>query len=269
MPRTQVNDIQLNYEIHGQGEPLVLIAGIGVGLWVWFKQVPSFSRKFQTIVFDNRGAGQSDKPAYPYSARMMADDVAGLLKALRIERAHILGVSLGGFIAQEFVLAYPQMTRSLMLGCTSFGGPHHVAPSPETLMALASLEGLNTEERARRNLHLGFSPDYITTRADEVEKIIQMYLANPIPPFAYINQLQAAISFNTEPRMSEVAVPTLVITGDQDKLVPSENSRNLAAKILNAKLAMIEGAGHSVFIERAEEFNRTVIEFLETVNTVA
>jgi pimeloyl-ACP methyl ester carboxylesterase len=265
MPKAQVNDIQLNYEIHGEGEPLVLIAGIGVGLWVWFKQVPAFSQKFQTIVFDNRGAGQSDKPAYPYSARMMADDVAGLLKSLRIERAHIVGVSLGGFIAQEFALAYPQMTRSLILGCTSFGGPNHVAPSQETLMALASLEGLNTEERARRNLHLGFSPHYITTHADEVERIIQMYLANPIPPFAYLNQLQAAINFNTESRVSEITVPTLVITGDQDQLVPAENSRNLAVKIPNANLVMIEGAGHSVFIERAEEFNQAVIEFLTTV----
>jgi len=263
MPKAQVNDIQINYDIHGEGEPLVLIGGFAVGLWMWFKQVPVFLQKFQTIVFDNRGAGQSDKPEARYTVRVMADDVAGLLGVLGLDRAHILGASLGGFIAQEFALAYPQMTRSLILGCTSFGGPNHVAPSDEILMAVSGMEGLGTEERARRNLSFYFSSHYAKQHPDEVENVIQMYLENPTPEHAYLNQVIAAMAFNTEARVGSITAPTLVMTGDQDAFVPPQNARNLADTIPSAKLVMVQGAGHAVFIEQADEFNRIVIEFLE------
>jgi pimeloyl-ACP methyl ester carboxylesterase len=263
MPKIQVNDIELNYEILGEGEPLVLIAGFAVGLWIWFNQVPIFSQKFQTIALDNRGAGQSDKPENRYTVRMMAEDVAGLLAGLGISRAHILGASLGGFIAQALAIAYPQMVRSLVLCCTSFGGPNYVAPPDETLMALSGMEGLNTEERARQNLSYFFSPQYTNEHPDEVEKAIQMYLDNPIPEHSYLNQMLAAMAFDVEAHVSSITARTLVMAGDQDEFVPPENSRLLAERIPNAKLVMIEGAGHAVFIEQADEFNRAVIRFLE------
>lgn len=266
MPKTRVDDIELYYEIHGRGEPLVLIAGLGVGSWVWFKQVPTLAEKFQTIVFDNRGAGRSDKPAGPYTIARMADDVAGLLRALGVERAHVLGASMGGFIAQELALSHPRMTRRLILACTSFGGRHHVPPSQEVLQAMGSLDGLNTEERARQHIHLAFSSSYIREHPEELERAIQLRLANPIPEHAYLGQLQAAIGFDAEARVSSIQAPTLVITGDQDMMVPAENSRRLAARIPGAKLVIIEGAGHSVFIERADTFNRAVIEFLEAAD---
>ncbi|MBI3952168.1 MAG: alpha/beta fold hydrolase [Acidobacteria bacterium] len=265
MPKVQVNDIQINYEIHGEGEPLVLIGGFGVGLWIWFKQLPVFSQKFQTIVFDNRGAGLSDKPEARHTVRTMTDDGAGLLSALSIDRAHILGASLGGFIAQEFALAYPQMTRSLILCCTGFGGPNYVLPPEEVLAAMSGMEVLNTEERARRNLSLFFSPDYADQHPDEAEKLIQRYLASPMPEHSYLNQLIAAMAFDSEARVSSITAPTLVVTGDQDLFVPPENSRNLANLIPNAKLVVIEGAGHGVFMEQTDEFNRVVLQFLESV----
>lgn len=129
MPKIQVGDIQLNYQIYGEGEPLVLIPGFRTGLWLWFKQVETFARKYRTIVFDPRGIGESDPLSGPVSVRSLADDLAGLLTALALEHAHILGASFGGFVAQEFAIAYPQMTRSLTHCCTSFGGPRHLLPS--------------------------------------------------------------------------------------------------------------------------------------------
>jgi len=263
MPKIQAGDIELYYEEHGAGYALVLIPGFSNGLWIWLKQIPAFSQKFRTITFDPRGIARSAAPDQPISTRMIADDVAALLAALKIERAHILGASFGGFVAQEFALGYPEITRSLILCCTSFGGPRHVPPPMATLQAIASTKGLNSDERVRENLLLAFSQKYLEENREEVEQLIALRAANYVPEYAYTRQLQAAIAFNTEERVKEIKAPTLVITGDEDIIVPSENSRNLAAKIPNARLVIIKEGSHTFFIERAEEFNRAVTEFIE------
>lgn len=263
MPKIRTGDVELYYEESGEGAPLVLIPGFGNGLWIWFKQIEAFSRHFRAITFDPRGISRSEAKDLPVSIRMIADDVAALLEALALESAHILGASFGGFVAQEFALAYPQMLRRLILCCTSYGGPSHVPPPLTTLQAIASTKGLNTERRVRENLLLAFSPGYLEENQSEVEHVIELRERNPVPEHAYLHQLQAAILFDAEARVSEIRAPTLIITGDEDIIVPFENSRNLAARIPSAKLAVIEGGSHTFFIERADEFNRAVIEFLK------
>ncbi|MGH9941772.1 MAG: alpha/beta fold hydrolase [Pyrinomonadaceae bacterium] len=259
MPYAQVNGIQLYYELHGEGEPLVLIPGFGTGRWLWFKQADAFADQFRTIVFDPRGVGNSEEADGQLTIRAMADDVAGLLSALGIERAHVLGVSFGGFVAQEFALSYPQAVRRLVLCCTSLGGARHL--SARALQAVASTRNLNSEERTRRNLLKSFSPKFVTERPEEVGKVIGLRLRNPVSDQTHIGQLQAAAAFDAEARISRIEAPTLVITGDEDAIVTAGNARPLAARIARAKLLVIEGAGHLVFIERAEEFNRSVVEF--------
>src|SRR6516162_8207183 len=124
MPHVKVGDIQIYYEIHGTGaQTLTLIRGLGADLSTWFPQIPEFSKYFKTVLFDNRGAGRTDKPDAPYSMRQMADDTNGLLEALDIRRTALLGMSMGGAIAQEFAINYPEKLSSLVLVCTSFGGP--------------------------------------------------------------------------------------------------------------------------------------------------
>jgi pimeloyl-ACP methyl ester carboxylesterase len=264
MPKIQTGEIELYYEEHGGGEPLVLVPGFSNGLWIWFKQIPALAQKFRVIVFDPRGIARSAAPDEPISIRLIADDVAALLRALGIESAHILGASFGGFVAQEFALAYPQLTRSLILCCTSFGGSHHVPPPLATLQAIASTKGLNTEDRVRENLLLAFSQKYLAENSEEVERVIALRAANAVPDYSYQHQLQAAIVFNTEARVSEIKAPTLVLTGDDDIIVPSVNSENLAASIPGARLHIIAGGSHTFFIERAEEFNKIVAEFIES-----
>jgi pimeloyl-ACP methyl ester carboxylesterase len=264
MPKIQTGEIELYYEEHGAGEPLVLIPGFSNGLWIWFKQIPALAQKFRVIAFDPRGIARSAAPDEPISIRLIADDIAALLRALAVERAHILGASFGGFVAQEFALAYPQMTHSLILCCTSFGGPGHVPPPLLTLQAIASTKGLNTEDRVRENLLLAFSKNYLEKNAEEVERVISLRAANTVPGYSYQHQLQAAIAFDTEARVSDIRAPTLVLTGDEDIIVPSVNSQNLAARIPGARLHVIEGGSHTFFIERAEEFNRAVTEFIES-----
>jgi pimeloyl-ACP methyl ester carboxylesterase len=267
MPKVQVGNVGLYYEEHGAGEPLVLVPGFGTGLWIWYRQIPSLAEHFRVIAFDPRGVARSDKPDEPIRMRGYADDVAALLEALNVERAHVLGASFGGFVAQEFTLAQPSRTRSLVLCCTSFGGPRHCPPAPETLRAIASTKGLNTEERVRENLLLAFSPAFVSEQPEEVERVIALRAENDVPEYAYLRQLQAAMAFDAEARVEGISAPTLVITGDADVIVPHENSANLAARIPGAKLRVIEGGSHTFFIERPEEFNSAVIEFIKSLDT--
>jgi pimeloyl-ACP methyl ester carboxylesterase len=264
MPKIPVSDIQLYFEEHGQVDPLILIPGFAAGAWIWFKQVEPLSRKFRVITFDPRGIGQSDYSEGSATIRLMADDVAALLRGLKIERAHILGASFGGFVAQELALAYPEMTCTLLLCCTSFGGPKHVAPSVETLMALASTNGFNTEERIRRSFLPAFSPEFAREQPDEIENVVKLRLANPVNESAYRGQFAAAMGFNAEFRVPEIKTPTLVISGDADAIVPVQNSHNLAAQIPKAQLKIVGGGSHAFFIERPDEFNRIVSEFIQS-----
>jgi pimeloyl-ACP methyl ester carboxylesterase len=266
MPLLKVRDTQLYYELHGEGEPLILIPGFGTGLWIWFKQVPGLAEHFRVITFDPRGIARSEGGDNFASMAMLAEDVKELLHTLDIERAHIVGASFGGFVAQEFALAYPQMTDALVLCCTSFGGAAHIPPTAETLLALASTKGLNTAERVRENLLLAFSPEYIEAAPKEIEHVIELREANFVPEHVYLNQLQAAVGFDASARVREINTRTLVITGDADIIVPMGNSRNLASRIPQAELRVISGGSHTFFIEKAEEFNQAVVEFIVKTN---
>jgi len=264
VPKVSVNGLNLFYEIEGDGEPVVLIPGFAAGRWIWFKQTADLSRHFRVIVFDPRGVSASDKPEGSQSIGLLADDVAHLLQTIGVESAHIVGASFGGFVAQEFALKYPSMTQKLVLCCTSFGGPNHVVPALETLAALASTKGLNSEDRMRANLLLAFTPEYVQTQVTEVDRIVHLRATNEVPEHVYLSQLQAAMSFNAESRVERIASPTLVLSGDADVIVPVQNSRNLATKIPGAQLRIIDGGSHTFFIEQAREFNHIVTEFLAT-----
>jgi pimeloyl-ACP methyl ester carboxylesterase len=262
MPQLSLADVDLHYEVYGKGEPVVLIPGLAGGAWMWSRHVAPLATKFRVVTFDPRGIGQSSFGSGPLTIPLLADDIAALLDRLRIKQAHILGASFGGFVAQEFALAYPGATRTLSLCCTSFGGPNHVAPSMETLMAIVSTNGFNTEDSIRRNLLPAFSPDFVRNHPDEIEEVIKLRMANPVVEEAYRSQLTAAVAFNAESRVCAIKAPTLVLSGDADVIVPAQNSRNLAAKIPGAALRLIEGGSHLFFIEQPAEFDRIVVEFL-------
>ena len=229
MPRISVNGLKLFYETEGSGEPVVLIPGFASGRAIWSMQTPALAQNFRVISFDPRGISASDKPEGPQSIGLLADDLAHLLQTLGISAAHVVGVSFGGFVAQEFALRYPWMTKKLVLCCTSFGGPNHVLPAADTLKAFASSDWVDSDE---------------------------------VPEHVYRSQLEAAAGFDVESRIARIASPTLVLSGDADAIVPVQNSRNLAAKIPGAELRIIEGGSHTFFIERANEFNQNIIEFL-------
>lgn len=263
MPEVKVGDARLYYEVRGGGEPLVLIPGYGMGGRMWFRQTEALARHFRTVVFDPRGVGRSGwADGFITSAATLAADVAGLLRGLGVERAHVLGASFGGFVAQEFALAYPEMTGCLILCCTSAGGARHLAPAESVARALSSPGGLNTAERARKSLLLSFSTRFLEERAEVVEEFISLRLASHVSDEVFLGQLRAAVSFDAGERVRGITAPTLVITGDADAVVPADNSRRLAAAIPGAELEVMGGGSHLFFVEQAEEFNRAVAEFI-------
>jgi pimeloyl-ACP methyl ester carboxylesterase len=260
MPKEVFADCEIYYEDRGDGEPLVLIPGFASGAWSWEKQTEALSRNFRVITFDPRGvANSSIADDAEVSIRGIADDVVRLMDALGIGEAHAVGISFGGFVAQELAIKYPERVKKLVLACTSFGGPNHVAAVTDIYAAFVSMEGLNSAERIRKYLSVSFAAD---TDPDVVERFCTLRERNPIPERVYTAQLMSAMSFNAEERVPAIAANTLVITGDRDPVVPMKNSLNLVDAIPHAHLAVIPYAGHMAFVERADEFNRIVEDFL-------
>jgi pimeloyl-ACP methyl ester carboxylesterase len=195
MPTTKVGDISIYYEIHGKGEPLLLIMGYGGNSARWFSVLDDFSKEYRVVVFDNRGTGRSDKPNVPYTIKMMAGDAVGLLDAIGIDAAHVFGVSMGGMIAQEYALSYPDRLMSLILGCTSCGGAGAIPPTPDAAKALfdPARGQLSDEERIRGTAPWLWSQEFIDSHPDIVNRFVTDSLKHPTPPHGYACQGRAII----------------------------------------------------------------------------
>ncbi len=263
--KVNTNGIEIYYEIAGSGPYLILIEGLGVATWLWEKQVPDFSKHFTTLIYDNRGVGNSDKPAGPYSISMLADDLAGLMETLKIPKAHILGVSMGGFIAQDFALRYPEKVDRLVLVSTSAGGPDHVPMAPEVLAMFFVTEG-SPRELTRKKLALAFTEPFLQNQK-VVEHLVDLRLANPQPQHAYLAQIAAGTGFNLSDKIKEIQAPCLIAAADADRLVPVANAYNLAKKIPKSQLKIYEELSHQFFVEIPERFNQDVIDFLKEEST--
>ena len=263
MPHLQSNGISLYYEEHGSGSPLILIMGFTVSSIGWHWNIPSFAQSFRTIAFDNRGVGQSDKPDEPYTMQMFADDTAGLLDGLDIDQAHIFGISMGGMIAQEFALRHPQRVKTLVLGCTNCGGEKTTLSSdPEVLNMLGNIESVSVEEAALAMTKVAVTPWFIHKHMDTLIEMNQMSAAHPTPKHGMVNQMAALQSHDTYDRLPQISVPTLVITGKEDGLVPPENSVILSQQIPNAELSILSNASHMFHMERPETTLDVVTAFI-------
>lgn len=259
--------MKLYYESRGAGEPLVLIPGFAAGAWTWFEQIEELAKTFRVITFDPRGVSRSplgENPAEAISLAANASDIADLLDFLEIEKANVLGVSFGGFVAQEFALKFPERLNKLVLACTSFGGKNHVAPDLEVLAAFVAAGDLNKQERVRRFMIPAFTPGFVAARGEIIEKVCRLRTENVVPEKVYSEQMNAAVTFDAETRVSEIRAETLVLTGDRDIVVPPQNSANLAKAIPNATLKIIENGSHMFFIEKATEFNQIITDFLKS-----
>lgn len=258
MPVMITDETSIDYDIHGEGPPLVLINGLGFGRWGWFKQIPAFSRHFRTITFDVRG-----ERGLKNGVVDLADDVVALMDQLRVRKAHVLGTSLGGFVAQDLALRRPDLVDRLVLVCTSYGGHGPEAMSPRALADMIGWGSLTPEGTVRRGLETATSDIYRAERPDEFERIIRWRLADSPSVNAYYEQARAGARFDLSGDVEHITSPTLVIHGAEDRYIPVANAAALAGAIPNAKLRVLDAAGHLVFIERFADVNREVVTFLK------
>jgi len=262
MPYAKVNEINLYYEIHGEGEPLVLIPGLAADISLFKRVIPVLSKEYKVIALDNRGAGKSDKPDFPYTIDMMASDIAGLLDTLGIDKVHIFGESLGGAIAQAFAFNYPQRLLCLVLACTAVGGSN-VIGGEEILDAVSPdvWENLTPEESVRRTISILYTQKYIDENPELIEQLVSELLQNPPDPVGSARQYEVGATFDTYERLPEIKSPTLVLAGEEDKLVNPENSRIIASRIPNSELLIVKEVGHG--LTRIKETHEMVLDFLK------
>jgi 3-oxoadipate enol-lactonase len=259
------NDQQIYYEIHGEGEPLVMIMGVGYDVTLWgLYQITAFSAKYQVIVFDNRDVGRSSKATVSYTIADMADDVAGLLDGLGIERAHMLGISMGGMIAQEFALRYPNRLNKLILTGTG-AATGRAKFDPITVWSFVKQHDDQGLMFAAQQFIWLFSTDFVRNH-QAVDQTLTLLASNPNPvsPEAYARQADAYVKHDALDRIGEIKAPTLVITGEQDRLTPPWIGRELADAIPGAKFHLVKGSGasHVLPLERPDDFNKVVLSFL-------
>ena len=248
--------MRIRWETRGEGHPLLLVMGLGYARWGWGPIVSPLAERYRVISYDNRGIGESDKPPGPYTARMMADDAVQVLDEAEADSAHVFGVSLGGMVAQELVLAAPGRVDRLVLGCTHPGyGDGYPLPAV-TAQLFAEAPSLPPEVALRR-----FVENSMVARGAVAEEVYQGRLANPYDPDGWAAQAAAGTTFAGVDQ-SLIDKPTLVLTGTDDNVVDARNSELLAARIPGARLERIDGTGHLFFWERPDEVVSIVTEFL-------
>ena len=258
------NGIEIAYNAAGTGQPLILIGGFAMVKETWAPLSEMLAEHFRVITFDNRGAGESTVPEVDFTVADMAADVVGLMDALKIEKVHIFGVSLGGLITQILALDHGNRVRKAVLGCTTHGGRHALPQDPEVtaLLAAAADPAVPAEEAIRRRMALNISARFHREMPQETEAFIQMAIRHQLSLKGAQGQMKALSVFNVKRRLGDIRCPVLVITGDEDKMVPPGNSRLLAEGIPGAELCIIKEAGHSFFREEPGKVCRVVAEFL-------
>jgi len=250
---------QIYWDEEGSGEPVLLIMGLGVTSHMWHRTRPVLAERFRTLALDNRGVGRSDVPRGPYPIPLMAADAAAVLDAAGVESAHMFGVSMGGMIALELALQYPKRVRSLILGCTSAGGPTAVRAEKDARQMLMSRAEMTTEQALEAPVP--FIYDSATSRERIAEDVAIRRRWFPRPE-AYNAQLEGILAWESYSRLAEIEVRTLVIHGESDRLVPPGNARLIAARVPGAKLVMIPHASHIFATDQPGLAHEAILSFL-------
>jgi 3-oxoadipate enol-lactonase len=258
VPTVRVGDIELDYERSSpvsdrSGPPLLLIMGMSGTALHWSEPFLELLRRdFDVIAYDHRGVGASTRLEGTITIAQLAEDASGLLSALKLDSAHVLGISMGGMVAQELALAHPDQVRTLTLGATYCGGPHSVQPEPAVMRELAA--AMMSGDRARA-LRSGWEANVSRTMVDDVDAYaaflaIAERRAVAVP--VVMAQLQACAAHDTSSRLGELTAPTLVIHGSEDQMLPVENGRQIASLIGGSRLEIFDGVGHLFFWEQPE-----------------
>jgi 3-oxoadipate enol-lactonase len=248
---------RLYHELHGpeSGPSLVLLEGMGGDIPGWRRNIPHLAARYRVVAYDFRGNGRSDKPDEPMTMGVFAQDTVALLDHLGLGSAHLYGQSFGGMVALELALSHPDRVRSLVLAATHAGSRR------------ASRPGTGAHVPKDKPYLALYSPDFAEMHPDHVEEDILVGSQNPQPSHAGRRQWEAMHGWDAWDRLAEVACPVLILHGTEDRLVPVENARRLAAAILGARLVLLEGAGHVYHSEQPEAADSAVLAFLDEVES--
>jgi 3-oxoadipate enol-lactonase len=245
---------------------ILLLTGLAAKRYGWYRQLDEFGRYYRTIALDHRDISDSDEVTEAYTTADMAAAASAAMRALGVQRTHVIGISLGGFVALQLALRYPELVDKLVLVSTSAGGSTHVPPGPEMMAMLTTRAEQKIEigELARRNYSMIMAPGFAESYPEVLDRIAEIARYRPSNAAAYYRQLQAGMTHDVAQQLDRIQAPTLVIHGDVDPLVPSENGDYLAKHIKGAKHIVYRDVGHVPILECPEQFNRDVLAFLES-----
>lgn len=261
MPVLKAGEIELGYERSGEGPPLLLIMGMSGTLVHWGEPLLSRLREhFETIVYDHRGIGSSTKVGEPFTIAELADDAAALMSALELDTAHVMGISMGGMVAQELALRHPERLRSLVLGCTYCGGEGSAGAKEGVFLRLFEAVQSGVRERAiKAAWEANVSQDF-ARRQEAYARFLEIGLAHAVPTRVIWEQLSAIAGHDTRDRLPQIRTPTLVAHGTEDVMLPVENAYMIAERIPGARLEIFDGVGHLFFWEEPERSAELVRE---------
>jgi pimeloyl-ACP methyl ester carboxylesterase len=259
------DDIEIYYEESGRGDPLLLIGGLTSSHLAWQLMVPELALEYRVITPDNRGSGRTvvrDDDGVR-STESFALDLLAFIDELALDRIHLMGVSMGGMIVQEFALRHPERLASLTIGCSTCGGERAISAPKEVIEALFLGAGEDsTADRATAAIDIQIHPESRAKRARNVEFHVDTKHTYPHSSEELLRRAAGIARHDTFERLAGLSVPTLVLTGSHDRLIPNENSALIAKQIPNAKLVEIGDAGHIFFVEQPEQTNRVLLDFL-------
>jgi pimeloyl-ACP methyl ester carboxylesterase len=259
MAFAQNDGVKIYWRESGQGEPLLMIMGLGYTADMWHHIEPALAQHCRLIMFDNRGVGQSDAPPGRYQMSEMADDAAAVLDAAGVKSAHVFGFSMGGYVAQEFALTNPARVRSLILGGTSFGGDQAILASREVLDILQARKTMSPEEGVHALVPAVY---HSATPQERVDADLEIRLSSFPSAQGYGGQLQAIQMWSSFERLDQLKAETLVLHGDSDQLVPTQNGHLLAQALPNAQLEILHAASHVFFTDQPDKTVASVLKFL-------
>lgn len=263
--RRQIGDLNLWVDDQGAGTPVLFISGLGYSHWCWRETVAALSSRFRTVTFDNRGTGQSDAPDGEFSIAQFAADAAGVLRALGAAPAHVVGHSMGGYIALTLAASEPSLIRSLVLIGTSSGGEGNLPIPAATSEAWKTSVALPPRDFARATMPYSFATGWSDAHPDRFEQLLSERLQFPTATDAWKRQFRAASDFGRDglSTVGQIDVPALVVHGTDDRIVPYANGERLVRQLPHARLETLEGAGHLCFLEEPQRTHAQLLQWFE------
>ena len=263
MPQTTVDGLSINYDVQGEGEPLLLIPYLSADHACYAFQLPAYTEHFSCIAIDLPGSGESDKPAGPYSTEQYADQVAGFLRAIGVERAHVAGVSLGAGVASHLAARHPERVRSVSLHSAWDRTDEYLRTILTMWRSLARGAATVADAVIEGVFPLCFTPEMYDQRPDYVQALVEFVRGRPAQPVeAFLSQTEAVIGHDASGVLSEISAPTLVTFGARDLVTSTRFAEPLTNGIANAQLVVFEHLSHAGLHEDPEAFNRATLDFL-------